>query len=69
LYCFVEGKTKLLEDQLELKVIELRDSNEELEELRRLNDEKSSCKLDLEKVPYLPTTCSLIISFVVGGAV
>ncbi len=39
-----------MEDQLELKVVELRDSNEELEELRRLNDEKSSCKLDLEKV-------------------
>jgi hypothetical protein len=41
-----------LEDQLELKVVELRDSNEELEELRRLNDEKSSCKLDLEKVGF-----------------
>jgi hypothetical protein len=45
-----EGKAKLLEDQLELRVVELRDSNEELEELRRLNDEKTSCKLDLEKV-------------------
>ena len=45
-----EVKAKQLEDQLELRAIELRDSNEELEELRRLNDEKSSCKVDLEKV-------------------
>ena len=42
-----EVKAKQLEDQLELRAIELRDSNEEL---RRLNDEKSSCKVDLEKV-------------------
>ena len=50
MYLLAECKAKLLEDQLELKVVELRDSNEELEEFRRLNDEKSSCKLDLEKV-------------------
>ncbi len=30
-YFYAEDKAKLLEDQLELKVVELRDSNEELE--------------------------------------
>ncbi len=39
-----------MEDQLEVKVVKLRDSIGELEEMRRLNDQNSSGKLDLEKV-------------------
>eukprot|EP00092_Neocalanus_flemingeri_P054245 GFUD01063881.1.p1 GENE.GFUD01063881.1~~GFUD01063881.1.p1 ORF type:complete len:1583 (+),score=606.32 GFUD01063881.1:211-4959(+) len=44
-----EAKAKECKDFLDQKVHELRDANEELEEFKRIADEKSSLKIDLEK--------------------
>jgi len=44
-----EAKSKELSDILDQKVIELGNANDELEELKRISDEKSNSKIDLEK--------------------
>merc|ERR1712108_114402 len=44
-----EGRLKEMKDLLDQKVHELRDANEELEEFKRIADERGVSKVDLEK--------------------
>merc|ERR1719219_1117663 len=44
-----EIKCKELEDRLESKLIELRDANDELEELKNVLDEKNNSTTDFQK--------------------